>query len=145
MAYDSSIDPRIEKLNRLYLVADALDGVPPAGYDQRAWVGEGLCGTTHCALGWAITKHGSEAMGGLGLNFTYVEGQLRGGSLELNGGSPGRVWSTLGDVFGITHVEAAAYFGSTGHAYVENAGPKEVAAALRELANLKILAIRFNS
>jgi hypothetical protein len=106
MPFDASVDPRREAVDRLLLVADALENPPPeiTSYDQNHW----RCGTSACALGHALVKYGQ--IGNLALSenqgLAHVEG-VKEIAIE---------WSELGKTFGLTDDEAVRLFGA-GSAY----------------------------
>ena len=108
MAYDSTLDPRREKLDRLLLVIDALEHSPPdLNYRQSMW----RCGTNACALGFALVKYGRIG----DLHLEPVKSGYNGG-FHLYFGDTNQsenLFVDIADTFGITGDEAERVFGLT--------------------------------
>lgn len=147
MAYDGA-DYSGKRVDRLLLVADALDGVDPKKYNQSTWrVAEKNCGTVCCALGWGIEKHGVELDAGweeetirefLSVSKSVFFPILGGRSFM---GENVSAWDVIGEHFGITPDEAEGLFGEGSYtarfyrvAGVNCLTPALVAARIREFA-----------
>lgn len=135
MPFDAGEEPRLTKLNRLLLIADALETMPGknASYSQSYWRNESLdaagnvCQTTACALGWGMLKY-PDAFGELKFDLDSEEREEEEGlvfwerdyfPMDMNRPEVVRdeAFHVIGDELGLTPWEAEDYFGGNGQAY----------------------------
>lgn len=111
MAFDAT--PQQTPTDRLELVARALTGVPDNELNMSQWD----CGTTACAIGWAIRKYGTELNMGLGEYWDDPGDQDPVAVPTINGqrlmfeNQPFPRWDLLGQHLGLTEQETLDLFG----------------------------------
>jgi hypothetical protein len=110
--YDAEVElPKgVRSLN---LIADALTSVSSARLILEAFTSENACGTTHCALGWAVVKH-REELGGF-----YFS---RDGDLCIKGHKDGlhHWWTAAANELGLSVELAVELFGGDNSVYTED-------------------------
>jgi hypothetical protein len=129
-----------EYRDRLLLLADFLDQLPPERFDFRHWVGsdwegdpELSCGTTACALGWATTIPEFRK---LGLSMCKPREEDLRGYVTLNGRQDS--WAAGKEIFGIGAASFDYLFIPHGgeDGLEEEASAKQVAARIRRFVEV---------
>lgn len=108
---------------RLLLLADKLDTVPPDGFDLKEWTNDKLaeergCGFVGCAIGWALTMPEFQSQG-------FVE-EDAAPSYEESWG-----WDAVERFFGLIPAESEYLFEAS--RYKSGASPSAVASRIRAM------------
>ncbi len=126
--------------DRLYLLADFLEKLPPSRFDFAVWVGSNWkgkpdlsCGTTACALGWAATIPEFRKLG-LGLN------KNRYGAPFLLNGTAASPFTVGHEIFGLDGNAVQTLFHpqddeSQEYGLPDDSTPAQVANQIREFVD----------